>query len=184
MPHAHRHSLRHPRRTHPREDDPQDPRRLRAQRVVLASPLHVPFPTPVSRRSSTHAGERKREIHQTARRGCHRSPRSRSYAVSGHVQELRTEQVHPVFLLDEAHLLHQDTLDHLHILLNYEWDSKALLSLVLVGLPELQDRLALRRSRSTRASTGACRSSPSSPQTPLPTSATDSPRPAATANCS
>lgn len=70
------------------------------------------------------------------------------YAVSGHVQELRGEHVHPVFLLDEAHLLHQDTLDHLHILLNYEWDSKALLSLVLVGLPELQDRLALRRNRS------------------------------------
>jgi hypothetical protein len=32
-----------------------------------------------------------------------------------------------VFLLDEAHLLHQDTLDHLHILLNYAWDSRALL---------------------------------------------------------
>ena len=70
------------------------------------------------------------------------------YAVSGHVQELRGEHIHPVFLVDEAHLLHQDTLDHLHILLNYEWDSKALLSLVLVGLPELQDRLALRRNRS------------------------------------
>jgi hypothetical protein len=54
----------------------------------------------------------------------------------------------PVFLLDEAHLLHQDTLDHLHILLNYEWDSKAFLSLVLVGLSELDDRLALRRNRS------------------------------------
>lgn len=47
-----------------------------------------------------------------------------------------------------AHLLHQDTLDHLHILLNYEWDSRALLSLVLVGLPELEDRLTLRRNRS------------------------------------
>lgn len=70
------------------------------------------------------------------------------YAVSAHVQALRGEQCHPVFLLDEAHLLHQDTLDHLHILLNYEWDSRALLSLVLVGLPELQDRLALRRNRS------------------------------------
>jgi type II secretory pathway predicted ATPase ExeA len=56
--------------------------------------------------------------------------------------------VHPVFLLDEAHLLHQDVLDHLHILLNYEWDSKALLSLVLVGLPELDGRLAFRRNRS------------------------------------
>ena len=70
------------------------------------------------------------------------------YAVSTHVEELARERVHPVFLLDEAHLLHQDTLDHLHILLNYQWDSRALLSLVLVGLPELRDRLALRRNRS------------------------------------
>jgi type II secretory pathway predicted ATPase ExeA len=70
------------------------------------------------------------------------------YGVSNHVAELGKERVHPVFLLDEAHLLHQDTLDHLHILLNYEWDSRALLSLVLVGLPELEDRLALRRNRS------------------------------------
>ena len=70
------------------------------------------------------------------------------YAISTHVQDLGKDQVHPVFLLDEAHLLHQDTLDHLHILLNYNWDSRALLSLILVGLPELQDRLALRRNRS------------------------------------
>lgn len=70
------------------------------------------------------------------------------FAVSTHVQELGRDQLHPVFLLDEAHLMHQDTLDHLHILLNYEWDSKALLSLVMVGLPELHDRLQLRRNRS------------------------------------
>lgn len=70
------------------------------------------------------------------------------YAVSTHVQQLSQERLHPVFLLDEAHLLHPDTLDHLHILLNYEWDSKALLSLFLVGLPDLVDRLGLRRNRS------------------------------------
>jgi general secretion pathway protein A len=70
------------------------------------------------------------------------------HAVSTHVEELGRERVHPVFLLDEAHLLHQDVMDHLHILLNYQWDSRALLSLVLVGLPELRDRLALRRNRS------------------------------------
>jgi general secretion pathway protein A len=45
-------------------------------------------------------------------------------------------------------MLHQDTLDHLHILLNYGWDSKSLLSLILIGLPELDERLALRRNRS------------------------------------
>ncbi len=70
------------------------------------------------------------------------------YAVSTHVEELGRERVHPVFLLDEAHLLHQDTLAHLHILLNYEWDRRPLLSVVLVGLPELADRLALRINRS------------------------------------
>lgn len=70
------------------------------------------------------------------------------FAVSRHVTELAEQRQHPVFILDEAHLLHQDTLDHLHILMNYEWDSRALLSLVLVGLPELHDRLALRRNRS------------------------------------
>jgi general secretion pathway protein A len=70
------------------------------------------------------------------------------YAVSTHVSDLAKDRVYPAFLLDEAHLLHQDTLDHLHILLNYEWDSKALLSLILVGLPELRDRLDLRRNRS------------------------------------
>lgn len=71
------------------------------------------------------------------------------HAVSTHVQELgREARQHPVFLLDEAHLLHQDTLAHLHILLNYEWDRRPLLSVVLVGLPELSDRLALRVNRS------------------------------------
>ena len=70
------------------------------------------------------------------------------YAVSTRVEELGKERVHPVFLLDEAHLLHQDVLDHLHILLNYQWDSRALLSLVLVGLPELENQLERRRNRS------------------------------------
>jgi type II secretory pathway predicted ATPase ExeA len=70
------------------------------------------------------------------------------YAVSTHVEELGRERLHPVFLLDEGHLLHQDVLDHLHILLNYQWDSRALLSLVLVGLPELESQLERRRNRS------------------------------------
>jgi len=71
------------------------------------------------------------------------------HAVSTHVTELgREAKQHPVFLLDEAHLLHQDTLSHLHILLNYDWDRRPLLSLILVGLPELGDRMALRVNRS------------------------------------
>lgn len=77
------------------------------------------------------------------------------HAVSTHVEELGRDQIRPVFFLDEAHLLHQDTLDHLHILLNYEWDSRPLLSLGLIGLPELEDRLALRRNRSLLSRLGA-----------------------------
>jgi len=69
-------------------------------------------------------------------------------AVETYVGELRRDKVHPVFLLDEAHLLHNDMLAHLHILLNYEWDAKALLSLVLVGLPELEASLSRRAHRS------------------------------------
>lgn len=34
------------------------------------------------------------------------------------------------------------------LLLNYEWDSKALLSLVLVGLSDFEERLRVRRNRS------------------------------------
>ena len=70
------------------------------------------------------------------------------YAINQHVRDLGEERVHPVFLLDEAHLLHQQVLEHLHILSNYEWDSAPLLSLVLVGLPELRDRMKLRKNRS------------------------------------
>lgn len=69
-------------------------------------------------------------------------------AVTTYVEDLGRERIHPVFLLDEAHLLQQAMLEHLHVLLNYEWDRKALLSVILVGLPELQDRLELRRNRS------------------------------------
>ena len=69
------------------------------------------------------------------------------HAVSTHVTELGRDRIHPVIILDEAHLLRQETLEHLHILLNYGWDSEPLLSLILVGLPELEDRLNLRRHR-------------------------------------
>jgi type II secretory pathway predicted ATPase ExeA len=69
-------------------------------------------------------------------------------AVTTYVEDLGRERIHPVFLLDEAHLLQQAMLEHLHVLLNYEWDRRALLSVILVGLPELRDRLQLRRNRS------------------------------------
>ncbi len=70
-------------------------------------------------------------------------------ALGEYVQALASEgAVHPVFLLDECHLMKDDMLDHLHILQNYSWDAKAFLSLVLIGLPELNERLRRRRHRS------------------------------------
>lgn len=74
--------------------------------------------------------------------------------VSAHIVELGQEQVHPVLVLDEAHLLQQEVLDHLHILLNFSWDQRPLLSVVLVGLPELHDQLELRRNRSLHSRLG------------------------------
>ena len=59
------------------------------------------------------------------------------------VQELSRSNVHPVFLLDEAQLMRDDVLQHLHILANYQWDQRPLLSIVLVGLPDLWRRLSL-----------------------------------------
>jgi type II secretory pathway predicted ATPase ExeA len=70
------------------------------------------------------------------------------HSVSSHVEELGRQRVHPVFLLDEAHLLQQQVLEHLHVLANYQWDQKPLMSMVLVGLPELWGQLSLRKNRS------------------------------------
>lgn len=57
-------------------------------------------------------------------------------------------RVHPVLVIDEAHLMPDATLSHLHVLANFDMDSRPLLSLVLVGLPELHDRLRLGVNRS------------------------------------
>lgn len=70
------------------------------------------------------------------------------HAVAEHVEELAKERRHPVFLLDESHLLKQEVLGHLHVLANYDFDSKPILSLVLVGLPELWDIMRMRINRS------------------------------------
>lgn len=69
-------------------------------------------------------------------------------AVAEYVEQTSRERRHPVFLLDEAHLLKPEVLSHLHVLSNYDFDSQPLLSLVLVGLPELWDILRARINRS------------------------------------
>ena len=62
--------------------------------------------------------------------------------VHAHIEDLAVaEKVRPIVVLDEAHLLPVAVLGHLHILLNFHRDSRPLLSLLLLGLPELRDRL-------------------------------------------
>lgn len=64
-------------------------------------------------------------------------------------------RIHPLVVIDEAHLMVDATLAHLHVLANFDMDARPLLSLVLVGLPELHDRLRLgiHRSLLTRIGT-------------------------------
>ena len=78
-------------------------------------------------------------------------------AIQRDVEALHREhRVHPVLVLDEAHLMPDSTLGHLHVLTNYEWDSQPLLSLVLVGLPELHERLRLGVHRSLLTRLSVC----------------------------
>ena len=76
------------------------------------------------------------------------------YAVSGHVQERRGEHVHPVFLIDEAHLLHQDTVDHLQAGCEREvftCDAAAMLHEATHGAMRDIDRVAHATLRATAA---------------------------------
>jgi len=62
--------------------------------------------------------------------------------VSQHIQDLASQQkLRVVLLLDETHMLPLSVLDQMHVLLNFERDSKPWLSLILVGLPELRETL-------------------------------------------
>jgi type II secretory pathway predicted ATPase ExeA len=63
-------------------------------------------------------------------------------SISQHIEDLANQhKLRFVLLLDEAHLLPMPVLDQLHILLNFQRDSKPWLSIVLVGLPELREIL-------------------------------------------
>lgn len=104
-------------------------------------------------------------------------------SVTRHVEELARERVFPVLLVDEAHLLHQDTLDHLHILLNYGWDSKSLLSSSSVCPSSTSASLCAATARSTPGCPTACRSSHCRPTTPPTTSECASPPSVATRSC-
>lgn len=54
---------------------------------------------------------------------------------------VQTQKIHPVILVDEAHLLDKEMLEELRFLLNFNIDSESPLALILSGQPELNDKL-------------------------------------------
>lgn len=94
-----------------------------------------------------NSGVTRRDFYRQLAAGLGLEPKASAAGVFRQVQVqiedlADAQKVHPVLILDEAHLLPVQVLEHLHILLNYRRDSCAFLSLVLIGLPELRDRLA------------------------------------------
>lgn len=63
-------------------------------------------------------------------------------AISQHIEETASQhKLRFILFLDEAQLLSIQVLDQLHLLLNFQKDSKAWLSIVLIGLTDLRETL-------------------------------------------
>lgn len=74
---------------------------------------------------------------------CKLMPATLYAAIQNNLASIARERVHPVLVLDEAHLIPDSSLSTLHVLANFQWDAEPVVSIVLVGLPELADRLKL-----------------------------------------
>lgn len=74
---------------------------------------------------------------------CKLMPATLYATIQQNLQSLAKERIHPVLVLDEAHLMPDSSLGTLHVLANFEWDAEPVVSLVLIGLPELAERLKL-----------------------------------------
>jgi len=63
--------------------------------------------------------------------------------LGGQLYRLYRQNVHPVLIIDEAQLIpHRDVFDEIRLLTNYQLDDVNLISVVLMGQPELLKRLA------------------------------------------
>lgn len=74
---------------------------------------------------------------------CKLMPATLFTAIQNNLATIARERVHPILILDEAHLIPDSSLSTLHVLANFQWDADPVVSIVLVGLPELADRLKL-----------------------------------------
>jgi len=63
-------------------------------------------------------------------------------SVSQHIEEMASQhKLRVILVLDEAHMLPIQVLEQLHILMNFQKDSKPWLSILLIGLPDLRETL-------------------------------------------
>lgn len=74
---------------------------------------------------------------------CKLMPATLYAAIQNNLATLAKERVHPILVWDEGHLMPDSVLGTLHVLANFQWDAEPVVSLVLVGLPDLGDRLKL-----------------------------------------
>ena len=93
-----------------------------------------------------NAGVNRRDFYRQLSAALGLEPKANAAAlfrqVQAQLEDLADEQkIHPVLVLDEAQLLPMHVLEQLHVLLNFHKDSRAFLSVILIGLPELRDRL-------------------------------------------
>ena len=65
----------------------------------------------------------------------------------GAVSELCGRNQRPVLIIDEAHLLRSEVFSHLHTLMQYDFDSKPALAILLSGQNQLLDKLHLLAAR-------------------------------------
>jgi len=65
--------------------------------------------------------------------------------IGGALFALFEQQIHPVLVIDEAQLVpHKETFDEIRLLTNFQFDDQNMISVVLMGQPELRRRLAHR----------------------------------------
>ena len=63
--------------------------------------------------------------------------------LGGQLFRLFRQKIHPVLIIDEAQLIpHKDVFDEIRLLTNYQLDDVNLISVILMGQPELLKRLA------------------------------------------
>ena len=71
----------------------------------------------------------------------HPSPKTYISKLNEHLIKTHAEGRNTILIIDEAQNLSEDALEHIRVLTNLETDEQKLLQIILIGQPELRDRL-------------------------------------------